>query len=61
MVTSPSGDGVILLGCQMQDAIYELKSIGDGNYEWTQMKQTLKYPKESPIVSYISDSMVNCN
>ena len=61
MITSPSGNGVILLGCQLQEDIYEMKSIGNGKYAWSELKQTLKYSKESPIVSYIPGSLVNCH
>ena len=62
MVTSPTGDGVILLGCyENQDAIYEMAPDSNGAFVWTKMKQKLKYPRaERPIVAQIDDNQVTC-
>ena len=62
MVTSPNGDGVILLGCsQNQDAIYKMAPDSNGAFVWTKMKQKLKYPRTyQPIVAPIDDEQVTC-
>ena len=62
MVTSPTGDGVILLGCwQNPDAIYKMAPDSNGAFVWTKMKQKLKYPRDDrPIVAQIDDEQVTC-
>ena len=62
MVTSPTGDGVILLGCeQNRDAIYKMAPNSNGTFVWTKMKQKLKYPRTGrPIVAPIPDDQVTC-
>ena len=62
MVTSPTGDGVILLGCwQNPDAIYKMAPDSNGAFVWTKMKQKLKYPRTyQPIVAPIDDEQVTC-
>ena len=62
MVTSPPGDGVILLGCQENpDAIYKMAPDPNGAFVWTKMKQKLKYPRTNrPIVAPIDDEQVTC-
>ena len=61
MVTSPTGDGVILLGCeQNRDAIYKMAPDSNGAFVWTKMKQKLKHPRERPIVAPIDDNQVTC-
>ena len=62
MVTSPTGDGVILLGCyENRDAIYKMAPDSNGAFVWTKMKQKLKYPRTyQPIVAPIDDEQVTC-
>ena len=62
MVTSPTGDGVILLGCdQNRDTIYKMAPDSNGAFVWTKMKQKLKYPRTArPIVAPIDDEQVTC-
>ena len=61
MVTSPTGDGVILLGCyENQDSIYKMAPNSNGALVWTKMKQKLKYPRSGPIVVSILDNQVTC-
>ena len=63
MVTSPTADGVILLGCsQSPGSIYQMALDENGDYQWRTMEQSLKYPRSYlPIVNYIEDHHVNCN
>ena len=63
MITSPTGDGVILLGCKhFEENIYQMVPDSNGGFVWSKMKQTLKYPRAySPIISYIDDDLTNCN
>ena len=63
MITSPSGDGVILLGCEdYKENIYQMAADSNGDFVWSRMKQTLKYPRTyRPIISYIDDDLTNCN
>lgn len=63
MVTSPTGDGVILLGCiENPEAIYQMTTGSNGEFYWTEMKQKLKYPRTGkPIVAYIDDDLVSCH
>ena len=57
-----SSDGVILLGCQFnEEVIYQMKPNSNGDFVWSKMKQTLKYPRISTIVDYIEDDQVNCS
>ena len=62
MVTSPTGDGVILLGCYPnRDAIYKMAPDSNGAFVWTKMKQKLKYLRtDRPIVAPIDDEQVTC-
>ena len=73
MITSPTGKGVILLGCcsdlprivacdHVQDTIYQMALDSNGSYTWTKMKQKLKYSTTwEPIVEYIDDKLVTCS
>ena len=63
MVTSPTGDGVVLLGCsQSPGSIYRMSLDENGDYQWMMMEQSLKYPRSYlPIVNYIEDHQVICN
>ena len=62
MVTSPTGDGVILLGCyENRETIYKMAPDSNGTFVWTKLRQKLKYPRHAqPIVAPISDDQVNC-
>ena len=61
VITSPGGQGVILLGCyEKRDAIYEL-SIKNETFQWTEMKQKLQYPRTETITMFIPDEMTKCN
>jgi len=55
MITSPTGDGVILLGCfENREAIYKMALNSNGDFQWTKMKQKLKYPRSwKPLISYL--------
>ena len=63
MITTPTNDGVILLGCSSnKDSIYLMAPDSNGKFVWSKMKQTLKYPRSrSPLISYIDDDHTNCN
>ena len=65
MITSPKGDGVILLGCSNDiysgttiPAIYQMSENSYGQLQWTKMKQEIKYPKSDTIVDYTD---IPCN
>ena len=61
MVTSPTGDGVFLLGCEQQEAaIYKMSPNSNGAFVWTKINQKLKYPRCAPIVAPINDELVTC-
>ena len=61
MITSPDGNGVILLGCSAsRDTIYELKIV-NGNLEWVEKLQKLKYPREHTVPMLIPDNLTNCH
>ena len=59
--TSPTEDGVILLGCEQNpEAIYKMALDSNGAFVWTKMKQKLKYPRYRAIVAPIDDNQVTC-
>ena len=61
MVTSPDGQGVILLGCYPnRESLYELRKNNDGILAWTKLPQKLKYPRESTLAMLIPDEMASC-
>ena len=61
MVTSPSGQGAILVGCnENPESLYELRNI-NGQLEWRKMKQKLQYPKYLTIAMTIPDNIVSCH
>ena len=61
MITSPDGNGVILLGCSAsRDIIYELR-IFNGDLEWIEISQKLKYPREHTVPMLIPDYLTNCH
>ena len=63
MITSPTSDGVILLGCYPnEENIYQMAPDSNGDFVWSKMKQKLKYPRTGrPLISYIDDDLTNCN
>ena len=61
MIASPSGDGVILLGCSENANIYQMIPDQSGTFKWIEMNQKLEYGKSRrPLVDYIDDDLVNC-
>ena len=64
MVSSPYGDGVILVGCsEHSNAIYRLIANNDGiemTLEWRTMPITLQYPRDSTVAILIPDELTNC-
>ena len=61
MITSPSGDGVILMGCQEHDDVYKMVADSNGYYHWEATGHSLQYSRNNPIVEYIHQGLVNCN
>ena len=69
MVTSPDGQGVILLGCLYKinenlipdDKMYELRPDTNGDLTWTTMPQKLKYSRGQTIAMLIPDDFVDMN
>ena len=62
MITSPTSDGVILLGCYIfEENIYQMAPDSSGAFVWSKMNQTLKYPRHNTLISYIDDDLTNCN
>ena len=59
-ITSPTGDGIVLVGCFGQEYIYQMVPLQNGTYVWKTMKQKLEYGKYFPLLDYIDDSLVNC-
>ena len=59
MLTSISGFGVILVGCQKSHAIYELKNT-NGELFWQEKKQTLQFPRYYATTMLIPDDLTNC-
>ena len=68
MLTSPDGQGVILLGCDdgtrnyknTLKAIYELQQY-EGKLQWKQINQTLTYPRTKTGSMYIPDELAICD
>lgn len=67
MITSPEGDGVILMGtyCKSptgntEQEFYQLKPQSNGTFEWITLNKKLKYARIDPIMVYIDESKVNC-
>ena len=58
MVTSPNGQGVMLVGCvehaQVTDTIYELVATND-TLVWRPMDQNLTYPRMNSVSVLVSD------
>ena len=68
MLTSPDGQGVVLLGCDdgtrnyknTLKAIYELQPY-EGILQWKQMNQNLTYPRSQTVSMYIPDELAICD
>ena len=65
MVSSPYGDGVILVGCsEHSNAIYRLIASNNNgiemSLEWRTMPITLQYPRDSTVAILIPDELTNC-
>ena len=61
MVTSPTGNGVVILGCEGHpEDIYELVNT-DGALSWKKMSQKLSYPRSHTISMLLPDNLVNCD
>lgn len=65
MVTSPEGDGAILLGTYCQhpfsfNKLFLFKPLSNGTFEWVNLDISLKYKRWTPILAYIDDDKVNC-
>ena len=63
MVKLPSGNEVILLGCENDtsatDSIYKITWQGE-DLQWEILPQKLKYPRSNAIAMLIPDSMTEC-
>ena len=69
MVTSPGGDGVIMLGSSCKFAnesysdrnlLFRMKASPNGTFQWITIKHELKIKRHNPLIAYIDDSKVNC-
>ena len=61
MVTSPTGNGVVILGCEGHpEDIYELVNTG-GALHLEKMSQKLSYPRSHTISMLLPDNLVNCD
>ena len=64
MVTSPNGDGVVLLGgynskaYKYSKAIIELKGT---TLKWVTLNQTLRYPRKWHVALPIPDELTTCS
>ena len=63
MITSPNGEGVILVGCfdmnNYSQNIYEL-IYENGNFIWKIKPQKLKYPRTLTVSMLIPDEITTC-
>ena len=65
MVTSPDGQGVILLGCyddfgNISEVIYELKAMND-ILTWEKMAQKMSRPKSRSVAMLVPDEITDCH
>ena len=63
MVSSPNGQGVIILGCREQDhsqSFYQLYKDRSGMLSWRKMIQKLKYPRSDTVAMLVPDEIVSC-
>lgn len=63
MVTSPNGQGVVLLGCTDKSSRYNIYQLIQkmGKLQWEQMNQTLKYPRSKAVSMLIPDELATCD
>ena len=62
MVTSPSGQGVILFGCNenpIGEHFYELTNE-NGNFSWKIMEQKMIFPRSGATAMLLPDELVTC-
>ena len=63
MVTSPSGQGVILFGCNenpIGEHFYELTTNENGNFSWKIMAQKMTFPRSGATAMLLPDELVSC-
>ena len=62
MVSSPNGQGVIVLGCrEHSQSLYQLyKDERSGMLSWRKMIQKLKYPRSDTVAMLVPDEIVTC-
>ena len=64
MVTSPDGQGVILLGCyppsEQSSLMFQLRKNNNGILSWNEMPQKLKYPRTFSVAMLLPDYLVQC-
>jgi hypothetical protein len=66
MVTSPDGQGVIVIGgatfipTEDQSALYQL-NCNESGCEWHEMEQKLKIARERFVAMLIPDILTNCS
>ena len=63
MVTSPSGQGVILFGCNenpIGEHFYELTANENGNFSWKIMAQKMTFPRSGATAMLLPDELVSC-
>ena len=64
MVTSPDGQGVILLGCyppsEQSSLMFQLRKNNNGFLSWNEMPQKLKYPRTFSVAMLLPDYLVQC-
>ena len=62
MVTSPDGQGVILLGCaQSRETLFELTRKKNGQFSWNILPQKIQNPRYGSIAMLVPDELTNCN
>ena len=61
MVTSPDGQGVILLGCaQSRESIFQLTKKNNGQFSWNILPQKIQNPRYGSVAMLIPDEFANC-
>ena len=61
MVTSPDGQGVILLGCaQSRETLFQLTKKKNGQFSWNILPQKIQNPRYGSIAMLIPDEFTNC-
>ena len=60
MVTSPNGEGAIMLGCSTNPEKIHIMKWNGYSLQWTLMKQTLKYPKYYTVAMLIPKELTSC-